>query len=208
MPIYWDVKNFTYLLTISYISSLDNLKASFHCSHLSKKFQIFTAVHKSNVLNSAAKIHLSNLSPNLSAYIPLDSKNWLTEIPAGTASTLYRCHKVSRSLLLTAIFYYVNLIVEHGTKVKPIFQTDKIGIGCLLIKKFYVNTQLFDTKFVDSEGSNLFFLREFIYHVHCWFAILQDCLCSLELPKLTPVHLTINSFIVISPFIWFVNKDT
>ena len=26
-------------------SPLDNLKASFHCTHLSKKFQIFTAVH-------------------------------------------------------------------------------------------------------------------------------------------------------------------
>ena len=35
---------------------------------LSKKFQIFAAVHKSNVLNSAAKILLSNLNPNLSAY--------------------------------------------------------------------------------------------------------------------------------------------
>ena len=35
---------------------------------LSKKFQIFAAVHKSNVLNSAAKILLSYLSPNLSAY--------------------------------------------------------------------------------------------------------------------------------------------
>ena len=34
---------------------------------LSKKFQIFAAVHKSNVLNSAAKRLLSNLSPNLSA---------------------------------------------------------------------------------------------------------------------------------------------
>ena len=50
-------------------SPLDNLKASFHCSHLSKKFQIFAAVHNSNVFNSAAKILLSNLSPNLSAYI-------------------------------------------------------------------------------------------------------------------------------------------
>lgn len=35
---------------------------------LSKKFQIFAAVHKSNVLNSAAKRLLYNLSPNLSAY--------------------------------------------------------------------------------------------------------------------------------------------
>ena len=35
---------------------------------LSKRLQIFTAVHKSNVLNSAAKRLLSNLSPNLSAY--------------------------------------------------------------------------------------------------------------------------------------------
>ena len=35
---------------------------------LSKKFQIFTAVHKSNVFSSAAKLLLSNLSPNLSAY--------------------------------------------------------------------------------------------------------------------------------------------
>ena len=35
---------------------------------LSKKFQIFAAVHNSNVFNSAAKILLSNLSPNLSAY--------------------------------------------------------------------------------------------------------------------------------------------
>ena len=36
---------------------------------LSKKFQIFTAVHKSNVFSSAAKTLLSNLSPNLSAYL-------------------------------------------------------------------------------------------------------------------------------------------
>ena len=35
---------------------------------LSKKFQIFAAIHKSNVFSSAAKILLSNLSPNLSAY--------------------------------------------------------------------------------------------------------------------------------------------
>ena len=49
-------------------SSFDNLKASFHCTHLSKKFQVFAAVHKSNVFSSAAKILLSNLSPNLSAY--------------------------------------------------------------------------------------------------------------------------------------------
>ena len=35
---------------------------------LSKRLQIFTAVHKSNVLNSAAKLLLYNLSPNLSAY--------------------------------------------------------------------------------------------------------------------------------------------
>ena len=35
---------------------------------LSKKVQIFAAEHKSNVLNSAAKLLLSNLSPNLSAY--------------------------------------------------------------------------------------------------------------------------------------------
>lgn len=34
---------------------------------LSKKLQIFTAVHNSH-LNSAAKLLLSNLSPNLSAY--------------------------------------------------------------------------------------------------------------------------------------------
>ena len=34
---------------------------------LSKKIPIFTAVHKSNVLNSATKLILSNLSPNLSA---------------------------------------------------------------------------------------------------------------------------------------------
>ena len=38
---------------------------------LSKKFQIFAAVHKSNVLNSATKLILSNLSPNLSAYSTL-----------------------------------------------------------------------------------------------------------------------------------------
>ena len=35
---------------------------------LSKMFQIFAAVQKSNVLNSAAKRLLYNLSPNLSAY--------------------------------------------------------------------------------------------------------------------------------------------
>ena len=34
---------------------------------LSKKFQIFVAVHKSNVFSSATKLILSNLSPNLSA---------------------------------------------------------------------------------------------------------------------------------------------
>ena len=34
---------------------------------LSKRLQIFTAVHKSNVLNSAAKLLLYNLSSNLSA---------------------------------------------------------------------------------------------------------------------------------------------
>ena len=43
-------------------------KASFHCSHLSKKFQIFTARHKSNVFRSEAKIRLTKLSPN--AYLP------------------------------------------------------------------------------------------------------------------------------------------
>ena len=36
---------------------------------LSKKFQIFTAVYKLNVLNSAVKLLLSNLSPNLSTYL-------------------------------------------------------------------------------------------------------------------------------------------
>ena len=35
---------------------------------LSKKFQIFTAVHNSMFLNSAAKLLLSDLSPNLSGY--------------------------------------------------------------------------------------------------------------------------------------------
>ena len=35
---------------------------------LSKRRQSFSAVHKSNVLNSAAKLLLYNLSPNLSAY--------------------------------------------------------------------------------------------------------------------------------------------
>ena len=33
-----------------------------------KRLQILAAVHKSNVLNSATKLILSNLSPNLSAY--------------------------------------------------------------------------------------------------------------------------------------------
>ena len=42
-------------------------KASFHCTQLSKRRQFFAAVHFFN-LNSAAKILLSNLSPNLSAY--------------------------------------------------------------------------------------------------------------------------------------------
>ena len=32
-------------------SPFDNLKASFHCTHLSKKFQIFTAVHNSMFKN-------------------------------------------------------------------------------------------------------------------------------------------------------------
>ena len=49
-------------------SALGNHKASFHCTHLSKTFQIFAAVHKSDVLKFAAKIKLSFLSPNLSAY--------------------------------------------------------------------------------------------------------------------------------------------
>ena len=35
--------------------------------NLSKTFQIFAAVHKSNVFSSATKLILSNLSPNLSA---------------------------------------------------------------------------------------------------------------------------------------------
>ena len=35
---------------------------------LTKKFQIFAAIHKSNILNSAAKLILSNLSPNLCTY--------------------------------------------------------------------------------------------------------------------------------------------
>ena len=65
---------------------------------LSKKFQIFAAVHKSNVLNSAAKLILSNLSPNLSAY---DSKI-IKEIPYESES------------------YYV---FDHGYKVfKELFK--------------------------------------------------------------------------------------
>ena len=44
------------------------LKQACFAHDLSKKRQIFAAVHKSNVFNSAAKILLSNLSPNLSAY--------------------------------------------------------------------------------------------------------------------------------------------
>ena len=43
-------------------------KNYFHCTHLSKKFQIFTAIHKSNVFRSEAKIRLTKLSPN--AYLP------------------------------------------------------------------------------------------------------------------------------------------
>ena len=43
------------------------LKQACFAHDLSKKFQIFVAVHKSNVFSSAAKILISNLSPNLSA---------------------------------------------------------------------------------------------------------------------------------------------
>ena len=52
---------------------------------LSKKFQIFTAVHNS-FLGSAAKIFLTNLSPNLSAY-----RN--------------HCHKKNINSLFLPLFY-------------------------------------------------------------------------------------------------------
>ena len=48
-------------------------KQAYFAHDLSKKFQIFAAVHKSNVLNSAAKLLLSDLSPNLSADLILSS---------------------------------------------------------------------------------------------------------------------------------------
>ena len=44
------------------------LKLACFAHGLSKKRQIFAAVHKSNVFSSAAKIRLSNLSANLRAY--------------------------------------------------------------------------------------------------------------------------------------------
>ena len=47
---------------------------------LSKKFQIFAAVHKSNVLNSAAKRLLSNLSPNLRAYFKVTKNQRIMQI--------------------------------------------------------------------------------------------------------------------------------
>ena len=58
------------------IFSLDNLKASFHCSHLSKMSKS-SPLYIIKGFNSAAKILLSNLSPNLSAYA-LTHKKMLT----------------------------------------------------------------------------------------------------------------------------------
>lgn len=55
-------------------SSLNNLKTNFHCFHLSKKLQIFTAVHIFNVLNSAAKTLLSDLRADLRADLILSSE--------------------------------------------------------------------------------------------------------------------------------------
>lgn len=49
------------------------LKLACFAHGLSKKRQIFAAVHKSNVLNSAAKLLHPNLSPNLSAYTYMTS---------------------------------------------------------------------------------------------------------------------------------------
>ena len=59
---------FSLIEKVSYFSRHGKVQASLLCSWLIEKFQIFTAVHKSNVLNSATKLILSNLSPNLSAY--------------------------------------------------------------------------------------------------------------------------------------------
>ena len=59
---------FSLIEIVSYFSRHGKVQASLLCSWLIEKFQIFAAVHKSNVLNSATKLILSNLSPNLSAY--------------------------------------------------------------------------------------------------------------------------------------------
>ena len=66
-------------------------------------------------------------------------------------------HIGSRSLLLTAIFYYVHLIVEHRAKVKLNFQTDKIGVGYLhnFIFIWYFVFQLFICWWKESKRSNL-----------------------------------------------------
>ena len=46
-------------------------KQAYFAHDLSKKFQIFTAVHNSMFLNSAAKFLHSNLGPDLRANITL-----------------------------------------------------------------------------------------------------------------------------------------
>ena len=58
----------TYRKCFRLFLSMAKFKQTCFAHDLSKKFQIFTAVHKSNVFSSAAKILLSNLSPILSAY--------------------------------------------------------------------------------------------------------------------------------------------
>ena len=106
-------------------SPLDNLKASFHCSHLSKKFQIFTAEHKSNVLNSTAKIHLSNLSPNLSAYLQSEPKHLKKRFKIGTQNwTPYLLIAITRTLLT---FLFWNQYWNHAPK-KPLIMAVKIVI--------------------------------------------------------------------------------
>ena len=52
----------------------DTLRHSLRLVLEIESFQIFATVHKSNVFSSAAKILLSNLSPNLSAYYLLSNQ--------------------------------------------------------------------------------------------------------------------------------------
>ena len=57
----------TYRKSFIFFLAMAKFKQACFAHDLSKKFQIFAAVHKSNIFSSATKLILSNLSPNLSA---------------------------------------------------------------------------------------------------------------------------------------------